>query len=201
MESAKKYRTSVEIEEDEERIEGLLVQGYSVTAISRHLSLSESIVYRAKRSIEERWVQVKNENRAKILGRLISNQLNVQRCAYMGWERSLRSEVTESDESGTVYYEGVPHENSKQKTTTKTQSGNPAFLSVIQRSDSMIAKWMGMEEDKDQKAGGLSPDFAATLRSQLGITAEDFQVLRQSRLQREAEHARALDVESREMDE
>lgn len=195
MEKPRKYRTTIKIQEDSERVEGLLVQGYGVRAIAKELDLSEDQVYHHKREIEQEWGAVRSQNREKILGRLVSNQMALQRAAWRGWQNSLEDEITETDERNTVFSDGTPQEQNKSKVVTKGQAGNPSFLAQIIKSDSMIARWMGLEEN-DTTGGGLSAGFTAELRSQLGISADDFQILRKQRLQRQKEKALALEAQA-----
>lgn len=200
----KRQRSAIEIQDDESRVELFLCQGYSVRAIMRETGLSEGMVRTHKSAIEGSWKRVKEEARGRLLGRIVSNQIHLQRANWEGWERSKMQEVVSTHELSTDYGNPVrtnvedegeygsrrPKETEKTKTVTKQLVGNPAFLANIARSDALLARLMGLEEEEG--TNGTSREFMDMLRSQIGIGPEHFEPLQRKRLQREEQEEFAM---------
>ena len=171
--------------DDEAQVELLLCQGYSPSVIQRETGLSRSAVYRHKQNIEAKWEEAKSTYRNKVIGRIFSNQIHVQRAAWEGWKRSLEDEAIETEELIAGSSKGDEPET-KKKTVRRARSGDSQFLAIILRSDALLAKVLGVEQESQRANAGISPEFAVELRRQLGISPEHFRALRQKRLQREA---------------
>lgn len=199
MTEPKRARNSVELIEDEARVESLMIQGYTAKEIAARTGLTIDQVYRDKASVEAQWDAVRQSKRDRILGRIVSNQLHVQKAAWTGWVRSQQdaiqtmNDTTTQESPGSEARASGTYVTTKDRTVTKTNAGDAAFLNTIINSDKLLATLLDLEEQK--AAAGLSPEFSQHLKSVLGISAEHFEVLRSFKKQREIANARRANAD------
>lgn len=129
--------------ENTAKIAELYLQGMSLGDISTKLQISLSTISRYLTKAREEWLANAAETVELIIAKELARIDAVERAAWVGWNRSLRTSLSTSD---------GPHGVT---TTRQKQNGDPRFLVVIQKCTEQRAKLLGLDRPTDESSTQL----------------------------------------------
>jgi len=134
----------------------LYIRGETQAAIAQRFAVNQSQISRDLKVIQKEWVKAGNVNIDRAKAAALSKLDEVERQAWLGWERSLKdaekqkiSTGSEEEAKGKKKPKGARIEK-----VTEGQSGNPRFLEVVIRSIERRCLILGIDAPKRTELTG-----------------------------------------------
>lgn len=138
------------------KVSHLYGRGLPASEIAEQLGLSPRMVASDIVVIRRQWREKAAANVDSLIAEQLSRYNAIEREAWEMWDRSKEDaeSVTDSDEGG-------------RSTTTKGQSGNPAYLDIIRKTGESRSKLLGIERKAPSSQTNIQINTAPLSRDEL----------------------------------
>ena len=136
----------------QEEIARLYVRGMTQYQIAEKLGTTRDVVSRVMQDVRKRWKESMVASYDEKISQQLAKYDAVEAAAWEGWERSLRNDVTKTKEK----IEDPDGTTTKNKKSESEQSGNPAFLAVINKTIENRCRLLGLLDRKPEDEAAMT---------------------------------------------
>lgn len=167
-----------QIEQRRAEVSRFYLRGATLVEISREVRVSVTTVWKDLQSVRQEWLQSSLRNFDEARARELAKIDEIERQAWIGWNRSLRDweqrnrEISRETGSRSDGSHAASDESAKSKpgravktsVARRGQCGNPQFLMVVQQCVSQRCRLLGLESALQSGVSGTlrTPDQDAS---------------------------------------